>query len=111
MVRDIDQEIVDDIRRFDYVAQNIWPWARWLFKGAVAPRCTQCVISSKVPYVTLKDGLCDLCREYNASKENEAEKQWQERYVAHQRRALDELLKSYEGMGRGRWDAVVLFSG
>ena len=111
MSRDIDQEIVDDIRRFDFVAQNIWPRVRGFFKNSVAPRCKQCVISSKAPYVNLKDGLCDLCREYNALKENEEEKLWHDRYIAHQRDSLRELLSSYEGKGKGRWDAIVLFSG
>lgn len=111
MAKDIDQQIVDDIRRFDFVAQNIWPLVRGMFKNSVAPRCTQCVISSKVPYVTLSDGVCDLCREYNALKQNPDEERWMERYIAHQRESLDALLKSYQGKGRGRWDAIVLFSG
>ena len=49
MSSDIDQQIVDDIRRFDYVAQNLWPLARGLFKHKIAARCSQCVISSRVP--------------------------------------------------------------
>jgi len=111
MTTDIDQQIVDDIRRFDFVAQNIWPYIRWMFRGSVAPRCEQCVISSKVPYITLTDGICDLCHAYNSQKENREEQIWYDKYVENQRKSLDELLKSYEGKGRGRWDAIVLFSG
>ena len=110
-MKNIDQEIVNDIRRFDFVAQHVWPWVRGGFRNAVAPRCKQCIISSKVPYVSLTDGLCGLCREYNALKENQEEKQWHERYIAQQRASLDALLKEYQGKGRGRWDALVLFSG
>lgn len=111
MPRDIDQQIVDDIRRFDFVAQNVWPYVRGLFRGAIAPRCRQCVISSKVPGVALEDGLCNLCRDYNAMSDDPEEKRWLESYVANQRESLDALLKGYQGKGRGRWDAVVLFSG
>ncbi len=111
MTKDIDQQIVNDIRRFDFVAQHIWPRVRGVFKNSIAPRCRQCVISSMVPGVTLTDGICDRCHEYNAEKDNREEKEWHEKYIAHQRASLDALLKAYQGKGRGRWDAIVLFSG
>jgi len=28
MARDIDQQILNDLRQFDFVAQNIWPYVR-----------------------------------------------------------------------------------
>ncbi|WP_301100941.1 hypothetical protein [Propionivibrio sp.] len=106
----VDQQIVKEIRSFDFVAQSIWPFIRWIFRGMIAPRCTQCVISSRVPYVTLTNGVCNLCTDYNKSL-NEEEQAWREKYVAHQVKELDELLKNYQGKGRGRYDAIVLFSG
>ena len=32
MAKDIDQQILNDLRQFDFVAQNIWPRLRGLFK-------------------------------------------------------------------------------
>lgn len=46
MAKDIDQKILDDLRQFDFVAQNIWPRVRGLFRRSIAERCRQCVISS-----------------------------------------------------------------
>ena len=106
----VDQQIVREIRFFDFVAQKIWPRVRWLFTKMIAQRCSQCVISSRVSYVTLTDGVCNLCVDYNRTK-NKEEEAWHEKYIAHQARALDELLKAYQGKGRGRYDAIVLFSG
>lgn len=106
----VDQQIVKEIRSFDFVAQKIWPKIRWMFTKMIAPRCSQCVISSRVSYITLTDGVCNLCIEFNRAK-NEEEKKWHEKYIAHQAKELDLLLKSYQGKGRGRYDAIVLFSG
>ena len=36
MAKDIDQQILDDLRQFDFVAQNIWPHVRGLFKRTIA---------------------------------------------------------------------------
>ena len=111
MAKDIDQQILNDLRQFDYVAQNIWPHVRGLFKRTIAARCSQCVISSRVPYITLTDGVCNLCHEHNKLRANDDETLWQQKYVEHQRRELDRLLKSHQGKGRDRYDALVLFSG
>ncbi|MBA4388815.1 MAG: hypothetical protein C0404_12600 [Verrucomicrobia bacterium] len=110
--RDIDQAIVNDIRVFDFFAQKVWPHIRNFFRGVVARRCKQCVISSKVPGVTLNsDGVCNLCEQHAKRVQNGEEKGWHDKYLAYQRRELDTLLKTYQGKGRGRYDAVVLFSG
>ncbi len=107
----LDEEIVRDIRMFDFVAQNIWPLARPLFKSAVAPRCAQCVISTRVAGIVLDDkGVCNLCRDYEKAQTNEHEA-WRQKYVEHQGRELDALLAEHQGKGRARYDALVLFSG
>jgi hypothetical protein len=111
MAKDIDQQILDDLRRFDFVAQNVWPYVRGVFKRTIAARCSQCVISSRVPYITLTDGVCNLCHEHNKLRANDDETVWQKKYIEHQRKELDQLLKSHLGKGRDRYDALVLFSG
>lgn len=111
MAKDIDQQILNDLRQFDFVSQKIWPHVRRLFKGKIAARCSQCVISSHVPYITLTDGVCNLCHEHNKLRANDDETLWQKKYVEHQRNELDQLLKSHQGKGRDRYDALVLFSG
>ena len=111
MAKDIDQQILDDLRQFDFVAQNVWPYVRGLFKRTIAARCSQCVISSRVPYVTLTDGVCNLCHEHNKLRANDEETVWQKKYIEHQRKELDQLLKGHQGKGRDRYDALVLFSG
>lgn len=107
----VDQFIVDDILRFDFMAQNIWPKIRGFFKNSVAERCSRCVISSKVPGVLLKDGVCNLCLEFNELVKSDGYAEWEEKYVARQRKELDKIFREYQGKGRGRYDAVVLFSG
>jgi hypothetical protein len=111
MAKDIDQQILNDLRQFDFVSQKIWPHVRRLFKGKIAARCSQCVISSHVPYITLTNGVCNLCHEHNKLRANDDETLWQKKYVEHQRQELDQLLKSHQGKGRDRYDALVLFSG
>jgi hypothetical protein len=111
MAKDIDQQILNDLRQFDFVSQKIWPHVRRLFKGKIAARCSQCVISSHVPYITLTDGVCNLCHEHNKLRAKDDETLWQKKYVEHQRQELDQLLKSHQGKGRDRYDALVLFSG
>lgn len=106
----IDQKIVKEIRMFEFVAQHIWPIIRWMFKGQIAPRCSQCVISSRVPGIKLTNGVCNLCIEFNKSV-NQEEQAWRKKYVEHQVLELDHLLKETCGRGRGRYDAIVLFSG
>jgi hypothetical protein len=112
MSRDIDQVIVNDLRRFDFLAQHIWPKIRLLFKGSVAARCKQCVLSSKAPATVLnKWGICNFCEEFNTLKKDQGQKRWEDMYVAHQRQHLDQMLTDHQGKGRNRYDALVLFSG
>lgn len=106
----VDQKIVSEIRFFDFVAQNIWPYTRWMFRGKIARRCSQCVISSRVPGIVLTNGVCNLCESYNKSI-NAQEEAWRTKYVDLQVKELDQLLKTHQGKGKNRYDAILLFSG
>ncbi|MBN8542575.1 MAG: hypothetical protein J0L82_19450 [Deltaproteobacteria bacterium] len=106
----VDLQIVSEIRAFDFIARNIWPSVRWLFAASLAPRCSQCVISSRVPGVFLTGGVCNLCLEYNRNI-NRDEEAWREKYTQHQAQELNRLLTEYQEKGKGRYDAIILFSG
>lgn len=106
----VDLQIVSEIRAFDFIARNIWPSVRWLFAASLAPRCSQCVISSRVPGVFLTGGVCNLCLEYNRNI-NRDEEAWREKYTQHQAQELNRLMTEYQGKGKGRYDAIILFSG
>ncbi len=111
MAIDRDQQILDDLRKFDFIAQKVWPFLRGFFTAKIAPRCKQCVISSRVPYITLTDGICNLCQEHNSQQVKDDEIVWQSKYIEHQRREMDQLFKSHQGKSPSRYDALVLFSG
>ena len=112
MAKHVDQAIVNDLRRFDFVAQNIWPHFRKFFKKSIAPRCKECVLSSRVSYMNIKDdGICNLCHDHKKLLNNPEEKVWQEKYILHQQNALKELITTHENKSKSRWDALVLFSG
>jgi hypothetical protein len=107
----IDKQILRELRIFDFCSQNLWPLIRPLFKGKINPRCPRCTISSAVPGVELvKEGGCNLCIDFD-NRSDQSEDVWVEKYLTHQRKEFDEIVKSYEGKGRRRYDAVVLFSG
>jgi hypothetical protein len=111
MNKNVDQVIVNELRLFEFVSQKIWPSLRTILKSQIAPRCNQCVISSNVPGIKLKDGICNLCQEFNAQKGEHDEETWLRKYASHQQKEMHDLLTSYQGKGKGRWDAIILFSG
>ena len=100
-----------NLLRFERLSQQVWPRLRGVLRSQITPRCQQCVISAKVPHITLKGGVCNLCREFNDAEVIAAEQQWEEKYLAHQRKQLHELLTSHQNQGPRRYDALVLSSG
>jgi hypothetical protein len=111
-MKSIDDKIVNDLRRFEFFSQHIWPTLRLVFSKSVAPRCAQCVLSTNAPQTSLnRDGVCNFCEEFNRLSSEPDRKEWLARYRHHQELALDELLKSHQGAGKHRYDAIMLFSG
>jgi hypothetical protein len=110
-MKTIDEQIVTDLRRFDFFAQRIWPVIRPGFAKSVAPRCHQCVLSSKAPKTVLNSaGVCNFCQEFNNSQDDE-HKQWLAKYQKKQIAELEHMLREHQGRGAHRYDAVMLFSG
>lgn len=105
------EKTTKNILRFERLSQHVWPLLRPLCKTMITPRCTQCVISSNVPGVTLTDGLCQQCLSMNTSEEDREEMAWQAKYHQHQQQACERILRAYQGVGPRDYDAFVLFSG
>lgn len=98
--------------RFEWMSQNLWPkFLRSLFNDSIAPRCSNCVISSRVPGVELRAGVCQKCRDFINQTRDPEEVEWERKYLAAQQRQCDEILSSYQGFGKRDYDALVLFSG
>ena len=109
-MENVDLKIANEIRSFDFVAQNIWPVARRVLKYFITERCKQCVISANAPGIELHGGRCNLCIEYNKNIYAD-EEQYRQKFTAHQQQELDQMFKTYQGKGPNRYDALVLFSG
>lgn len=89
------------MRVLDFIARYLWGWARPLLAKHLSPRCRRCILSSACTQLD-SEGVCQECRKPApacAAVPGGAE------------RALAHLLRSHEGQGAGRHDAVVLFSG
>lgn len=97
-----------EVQRFEFFVKYIWPIARPLVKHTLTPRCNICAISKKAPGVIFKGGVCEDCRNYRINPEEEA---WTKKYIKHQQKELHEILTGYQKKGKGRYDALLLFSG
>lgn len=105
------ETVARDVRRFEFMAKHLWSVLRRFNKVILTPRCQQCTISSHAPGIELIDGLCNKCRSFNEIKKDPEETRWEEKYLKNQCRQLHELLQSYQGRGKGRYDALMLYSG
>lgn len=98
------KERVEEIEGFIRYVMVEWPQVRAGVAGELAPRCTRCVLSDRA--TTLHNGVCAACRAADAAPA--ADRTRDHEALA---RELDAVLKDHAGKGRGRYDAVVLFSG
>jgi hypothetical protein len=101
------QTRINEIDEFFRYAAEEWPSVRPTVRHEIARRCSCCINSER--FVPLIDGVCSVCiegHEPGARPETEPK-----RDHAAMTAALGELLKANEGKGKGRYDALVLFSG
>ena len=94
-------------RAFEFYAQKVWPLHRLLVRNRLAPRCKRCALSSRREPLDA-GGLCGPCRAApaptaTANTPAPERPDWAP--------ALQTLLASYQGVGRGTHDALLLFSG
>ncbi len=86
-------------------SQLQWPQIRANNTDRIAKRCSRCVISEK--YTTLENGLCSAC----TAQQTRQQKIHTQANNEPGSEALEDVLLSHEGKGRGSHDALLLFSG
>jgi 3'-phosphoadenosine 5'-phosphosulfate sulfotransferase (PAPS reductase)/FAD synthetase len=99
-------EILRTVRVFEFYVRNIWPLHRHFVKNMYAKRCVRCIASEKMVPIRA-DGVCDLCRAYDSSPTQD-NGQGRDGILCAD---LDQLFHRTQGQGRGRYDALVLYSG
>ena len=67
--------------------------------------CSKCIVSEN--YASLDGGVCKYCRTIR----NDSEILSEEQNLSEMERELEEILKNHEGRGRGKYDALIMFSG
>jgi hypothetical protein len=67
-------------------------------------RCARCVLPETFPGISFgEDGVCSVCHDFDTRNSGGLAK--------HRRESLDRLIEASRSGGRGRYDAVVAFSG
>ncbi|MDC0666194.1 hypothetical protein [Nannocystis radixulma] len=94
---------IAEIEGFIRFVATEWPRLRADVAHQISARCTRCILSEHCS--PLVDGVCEVCRSGGQSRRHPA------REIPAMTRALDELLRAHAGRGRGRHDALLLFSG
>jgi len=100
---DAAERTIGDARRFVAYARHVWPIHRRFTRSLLSRRCARCVISEAWTPIG-DDGVCAECAAAGDDV-GSAER------AAGQREELEAILDRYQGRGRGRYDAVLLFSG
>lgn len=90
-----------EARMFEWYARVAWPIHR-LFVRGLSKRCRNCCVSER--YAPLDGGICKECRRAGASNRSPESIDQEE-----MKRDMDRILR--DARGRGRYDALVLFSG
>ena len=94
---------IREARRFVSYARRVWPLHRRFARSHLSRRCTRCIISEAWTPIG-DDGICRDCA---AAGDDVGSVE----RAADQRDELAGILGEYQGRGRGRYDAVLLFSG
>lgn len=90
-------------RLFEFHTRFLWPLHRLWVKDRISRRCRRCALSERA--ADLDDaGLCAPCREPRSATPESAPD-------PADVSSLAKIIADHEGRGRGRYDALVLFSG
>lgn len=102
----IEKAMIRSYALFKYV----WPTYRQLVKHKLAKRCTVCSLNEHA--TTIRDTICDTCKQ-EAAKTKAVHDSTSASAPGEQSqgKALETLLKSAQGTGRGIYDALLFFSG
>lgn len=98
------KQTIRTLKLFETYVRYVWPLHRLCVKTRIARRCTRCAFSEKRSPLN-GAGLCESCATApeapTAGRDIDRDAQ----------EALDALLREAQEQGRGRYDALVLFSG
>jgi hypothetical protein len=101
---DTSTQAIRALKTFEFYVRYVWPVHRLFVKSKIARRCVRCVFSERRAPLDAS-GVCELCK---ALEQNQAPRRTVNPEDAN---ALNEILRSAQGKGTGRYDALVLFSG
>jgi hypothetical protein len=99
-------ERVQEIEAFLNYAREEWPKARPSVAARLPRRCSRCILSERCG--PLEGGLCAACRSAAAAPASQPAPARDFRAAQEQ---LHRLFTEHQGRGRGRYDALVMYSG
>ncbi len=94
---------------FEFYVRTIWPWHRLFAKNKISRRCLNCAGSEEMISLNSKK-ICQLC-EKNLTPVSFSRLQESNPRKTKETSELNEILQSYQGVGKNDYDALVLFSG
>jgi hypothetical protein len=98
------EQLIRDVRRFEWYIRHAWPIHRRLVRKHLTPRCTRCILPES--YAPLVDGLCPHCRETKAPEALRSTRRKNDMQADFDRR-----LGALPAQGNRLYHAMVLFSG
>ncbi len=103
---DQKREILLLAQMFEFYVRTIWPIHRVFVRKKYTQRCKICAASSKM-YAIGSDGVCSACHQYKDRKDSPEQASSHVNDVHD----LNQILQTYQGTGKGQYDALILFSG
>lgn len=99
-------------KAFEFYVSAVWPLHRYFAIKKINKRCQRCAASEKMIPLD-RSGLCDKCRDFSNSSglESIAVTSSMKSNELQNKTLFQQLLASYQGAGKGHYDALVLYSG
>jgi len=95
--------IIAEARSFVFYAKHVWPVHRRLVRSGLKKRCSRCIVSEACSPLN-DNGLCKDCSSAPLPEATVDR-------AIDQRAEFETALRECAGRGRGRYDALLLFSG
>lgn len=99
-------------KAFEFYVRAVWPFHRYFALNKINKRCQRCAASERMIPLD-SSGLCKKCLDFSKSSDRESvtvtssrkSKELQDKTL------FQELLRTYQGAGKGQYDALVMYSG